>query len=340
MRAAALFAILALCSSASAQRAGTLVVLNKAEASASVVDLATGETVATLPTGVGPHEVAVSPDGRLAVGTDYGDQAVEGASLTVIDLAERAVRATVPLGEWERPHGIAFLPDGRVAVTAERDSAVALVDLETGEIEAAPTGAAMSHMLALSPDGRAAYTGNMMSASVSKVDLHDLRTVTTAGVGPVPEAVAVRPGTGEVWAASQEAGRVTVLDGETLAEVGTAEVGGRPIRIAFTPDGARALVTSVVSSELTVFDAATRERLGVVRLPNGPQTANDAAASVPGGASALPIGVAVAPDGRTAWVALMGRDQVAEVDLESLSVVRYFDVGRWPDGIAFVPAAE
>ena len=338
MRLTVLLTLLALAPAAFAQRAGTLVVLNKAEATASVVDLATGETVATLPTGVGPHEVAVSPDGRVAVGTDYGDQAVEGASLTVIDLDSREVRATVPLGEWERPHGIAFLPDGRVAVTAERDSAVAVVDLGTGEIVAAPTGQAMSHMLAMSPDGRYAYTGNMMSASVSKVDLRDRQTVATAAVGPVPEAVAVRPGTGEVWAASQEAGLVTVLDGEGLGEVGMAEVGGRPIRIAFTPDGSRALVTSVVSSELTVFDADTRERIGVVSLPNGPETGNDAAASVPGGASALPIGVAVAPDGRTAWVALMGRDQVVEVDLESLSVVRYLDVGRWPDGIAFVPA--
>lgn len=338
MRTVVLLSLLALAPAALAQRAGTLVVLNKAEASASIVDLATGETVATLPTGVGPHEVVVSADGRMAVGTDYGDQTVEGASLTVIDLDTRAVRTTVPLGEWERPHGIAFLPGGRVAVTAERDSAVAVVDLETGAIEAAPTGAAMSHMLALSPDGRYAYTGNMMSASVSKVDLRDLRTVATAAVGPVPEAVAVHPTTGEVWAASQEAGRVTVLDGGTLEEVGTAAVGGRPIRVAFTPDGSRALVTSVVSSELTVFDAATRERVGVVRLPNGPKTANDAAAGVPGGASALPIGVIVSPDGQTAWVALMGRDQVAEVDLESLSVIRYLDVGRWPDGIAFVPA--
>ncbi len=32
----------------------------------------------------------------------------------------------------------------------------------------------------------------------------------------------------------------------------------------------------------------------------------------------------------------MGRDQVAEVDLENLSIVRYLDVGAWPDGIAFV----
>ncbi len=53
----------ALLASASPAAAGTLVVANKAEATVSLVDVASGEVVATLPTGAGPHEVAVSPDG-------------------------------------------------------------------------------------------------------------------------------------------------------------------------------------------------------------------------------------------------------------------------------------
>ena len=51
---------------------GTLVVLNKAEASASLIDCATGRELAKLPTGQGPHEVAISPDGKTAVVGDYG----------------------------------------------------------------------------------------------------------------------------------------------------------------------------------------------------------------------------------------------------------------------------
>ena len=48
---------------------GTLVVLNKTEATASLIDLASGRVHATLPTGDGPHEAAVSPDGRTALVT-------------------------------------------------------------------------------------------------------------------------------------------------------------------------------------------------------------------------------------------------------------------------------
>lgn len=40
---------------------GTIVVLNKGEASASLIDRHTQQEVALIETGVGPHEVAVSP---------------------------------------------------------------------------------------------------------------------------------------------------------------------------------------------------------------------------------------------------------------------------------------
>lgn len=176
-----------------AQGSGSLlVVLNKGEATASLVDGASGSTVATLPTGVGPHEVAVSADGRTAVVTDYGDQFTVGATLTVLDLVERAVERTVPTGAWERPHGVAFLPDGRLVVTAEADSAVVVVDLGAGGVMAeAATGGAISHMLARSSDGRYAYTANIRSGSVSKVDLGALTVARYLDVGSMPDGIAL-----------------------------------------------------------------------------------------------------------------------------------------------------
>src|SRR5215208_777490 len=82
--------------------AGVLVVLNKRAATASLLDAASGAAVATLPTGVGPHEVAISPDGRLAVVADYEGPAGAGggSTLTVLDLRARAVARTIPLGEY------------------------------------------------------------------------------------------------------------------------------------------------------------------------------------------------------------------------------------------------
>src|SRR5436190_16561270 len=91
---------------------GTLVVLNKSEATAALVDPESGAVRRTVPTGTGPHEAAVSPDGRCAVVSNYGQQA-PGSTLTVIDLERAAVARTIELGEYHRPHGGQFEADGK-----------------------------------------------------------------------------------------------------------------------------------------------------------------------------------------------------------------------------------
>src|SRR5688500_1028365 len=66
---------------------GTLIVLNKSDNTVSLINVATKTAVATIPTGAGPHEVAVSPNGKIAVIANYGTQQDPGSSLTVIDVA-------------------------------------------------------------------------------------------------------------------------------------------------------------------------------------------------------------------------------------------------------------
>ena len=57
--------------SAQAGPGGTLVVVNKQASTADLIDVGSGGTIATLPTGQGPHELVLSSDGRTAVVTDY-----------------------------------------------------------------------------------------------------------------------------------------------------------------------------------------------------------------------------------------------------------------------------
>ena len=121
--------------------AGTIVVVNKSVATARIIDVGSGETLATLPTGDGPHEVVMSSDGARAVVTDYGAR-TGGSTLTVIDIEGLEVERTIELGEYTRPHGIAFMPgDELLAVTSEASDHVVLVNVGDGEIvKAIPTG--------------------------------------------------------------------------------------------------------------------------------------------------------------------------------------------------------
>ena len=123
---------------APADTTALLLVANKQENTLSVIEIGTGRLLATLPTGHGPHEVAVSSDGRRAVVANYGDQ-TPGSSLTVMDLGTRTVQRTIDLGEYRRPHGIVILPgDSLAAVTVEASQAVLIVRLDGGVKHAIP----------------------------------------------------------------------------------------------------------------------------------------------------------------------------------------------------------
>ena len=84
-----------------ASLSGTLVATNKSPFTATIIDVASGRALATLPTGQGPHEVVLTRDGRTAVVTDYG-AGQGGSTLTVIDVPGLRVTRTISLGEYRR----------------------------------------------------------------------------------------------------------------------------------------------------------------------------------------------------------------------------------------------
>ena len=181
---------------ASAQVAGlsgTLVVTNKGPSTATIIDVASGRALATLPTGQGPHEVVLSRDGRVAVVTDYGAQGPGGNTLTVIDVPGLRVARTIELGQYRRPHGIVFLPgDSLVAVTSESTGNVVIVNVAAGVVRSAiPTTQNGSHMVAVVGDGSLMYTGNIGSNSVSELDGRTGKFVRLWQVPAQPEAINV-----------------------------------------------------------------------------------------------------------------------------------------------------
>src|SRR5579864_4060343 len=99
-----------------------LLVLDKPEGKLLLVDPAAKKVIGQVPTGAGPHEVAVSADGKLAFVANYGDQ-TPGSSLSVIDLEARKEIRRVDLGALRRPHGIAE-SKGKIYFTAEVNKVV------------------------------------------------------------------------------------------------------------------------------------------------------------------------------------------------------------------------
>src|SRR5512132_1546038 len=110
--------VLAFLLAAAAKGADLLVILNKSDNTASILDAKSGAARATVPVGKAPHEVEVLADGKTAAVSNYGTREAAGRSLTLIDIEKGSALATVDLPEGARPHGLRALSDGRLLVTA------------------------------------------------------------------------------------------------------------------------------------------------------------------------------------------------------------------------------
>lgn len=188
--------------------AGILLVGNKGEDSLSFVDLATGRERGRSPTGRMPHEIAVSPDGRQAAVVSYG-----GKSIDIFDVASGARARTIDLAPNEGPHGLAWLADGRLVATTERSRTLTIVDTKRGDsVSAVATGQEGTHMAAVSPDGRRAFTANIPAGTVTVIDLAAGRKLRDVAVGGQPEGIALSPDGRTLWVADLEGERVQAFD--------------------------------------------------------------------------------------------------------------------------------
>jgi DNA-binding beta-propeller fold protein YncE len=307
-----------------------LLVLNKGHRGSTrpselvIVDPGAGRVVARIPTGIESHEVAVSPDGRLAIVTNTGPYSDPGHTLSVIDLKAQKEIRRVELGPLPNPHGIAW-HHGKFYFTAEGARLIARYDPAKDSVDwVMGIGQNSIHMLVFSKDGKKIYTANRGSASVAVVSLAAPGGPGggPGGPGPTiipvkqgPEGIDVTPDGTQVWVGCQDA--ISIIDTASDQVVGTIETGGgRLNRIKFTPDGKLALATN--TGPLIILDVASRKE--IKRIDTG------------GGGSSILI----TPDGARAYIGMTEKDKVAVVDLGKLDVVSEIKTGEGPDGMSWV----
>lgn len=311
---------------------GTLIVLNKAEASASLINLENGQEIKRVPVGEGPHEVAVSPDGRIAVVADYGAQQ-GGNTLTVIDVINGEPVSTIDLGSNRRPHGIVFLDARRVIVTTEASQSVQIVDVvDQAVLHTISTDQAGTHMVAVTPDGTRAFTANIGSDNVTVIDLTEMKVVAQIMTGDEAEGIDVSPDGKEVWVSNRREHSISIIDVATLKVLQKIDCGRMPIRLKFTPDGSKVLVSNAQSAEVAVFDAVTRQEVQRVKIEL-PSTGEQ----MLGSRGPVPIGILLTPSGTLAYVASANADVVSVIDTETWTIQQPLIAGEQPDGMAYSP---
>ncbi len=319
--------LLSRAAAADSKAAPVLLVVNQGDKNISVVDPKAGRQVAVISEGVTAvhgHEVAASPDGRIAYVPIYGNVGVgnpglNGHTMLVIDVPARKVIGNVDFGHGVRPHCVLYnRRDGLLYVTTELDNSVTIVDPTTLKIVGSiPTGQEQSHMLAISQDGRRGYTANVGPGTVSVLDIRARKTLAIIPVAAKVQRISVSNDGSMAFTSDQTKPQLAVIDTSTNKVKAWVPLPGLGYGSASTKDGRWLLVAVPDPAEVAVVDLRTLKMVRTIAVPSAPQE------------------ILVRPDGKVAYVSCNAKHQVAAIDLSRWKVEKLIDVGAGADGLAW-----
>lgn len=275
-----------------------------------------------------PFDAAFSPDGReLAVSDRIA------AVLTVIDQHLGKVIREVKLRS--EPTGVAFSADSRIVYVAEYISGtVAEID-RSGKIKRRLQVAPRPVGLALAPKRGILLVACSAANEVSLIDLAEGKEQTRIPVRREPYYLAVTPDerlavvgnrlpAGDASDPGTSA-EITLIDLETAAKIADIRLPPNSTNvngIAVSPDGKWAYAVhnvgrTALATTLIEYGWINANAVSVIDLSKGKFFATILMDRRDRGA-ANPWGIALSPDGKTAWVTLSGTHQLIKLDLGRL----------------------
>jgi DNA-binding beta-propeller fold protein YncE len=296
-----------------------VIVANQRSGVATLVELASGR-VSHVDLDAKPHEVAVSPDARVAALTIPSEGFRSGRKVVVLDLATAKIARTIDIGDYENPHGVAFVSDSVALIGTLAGTSAVYVDVRNGHVLRVVDGLPENpYIVKLTATGRA-YVSSPHRSKVTEIDVASARISRTIDIADDPAGIAVSADGKELFAAvwrENAGGGIAIYDLEK-GVVSTKLPATQPRRLTVTADGR--LVVASDRDHLRIIDRASRQ----VR-------------SVALGENAGGSGVACAPDSARCYVALSGAGEIVEVDVGAARVLRRFAAQKGADGLAYVP---
>lgn len=292
---------------------------------------ATGEALAVVPTGIGPRGFALY-DGLLYVANRGTDRAA-GSDITVIDLAKLQPIRTIQACAACAPRAVSFDAAGTMWISGQKDQAVYWLKPPYRD----PAGSAIvawgwPQELTRFNGANVMVVGMRSSNELGVIDATNpakVPRVQRVVIGPVPDHVAARPHTNEVWASTNPMGHLAIL---TLAPDGTVsepkifKVLDFLSDLAFTPDGELVVVTATGrAADLAVVDATTHKTIGSLDMNGYAQE------------------FAISPDGKYAAVSMQDDDEkrwLAVVELadgKSPKVINTIPIGGVAGDVIWLP---
>jgi len=201
-----------------------------------------------------PLQVAVTPDGLLALVTSF-DNAVN-----FIDLATNSVSFTLHTDPTINPAGVAITPDGRRAyVTSFNNvnSVIVVIDIASHAIVSTIPAGAWPQGAFVTPDGSQLWVSYPFGNQVDVFDTLTNTPITSRAVNS-PSGIGFNAtGTRAYVASGGSPGTLVAFDTATFQKITSYTVGTYPVDVNVLPGGRFVVVNNFGSGNLSIVDTAT-----------------------------------------------------------------------------------
>jgi DNA-binding beta-propeller fold protein YncE len=231
---------------------------------------------ATITGGKQPSGLSFSPDGKMALVANRGDN-----SISVLSVNGTDVKITDTVAMPDSVAHVVFTPDGKHALAARFPAhKVSVLDIADGKVTYnkvdLPTGQ-WPYNVVVAPNGKLALTsdnggagssdGSVDTTSVIDLEANPPRIIDRVVVGDGPEGLAMSP-KGDLAIAAilrgsnmkkaffyEKNGSLSVLkiDGKKVTKTQDIEVGGLPEAVVFTPDGNYVLAGNFLTEDFSIL---------------------------------------------------------------------------------------
>jgi YVTN family beta-propeller protein len=268
------------------------------------------EVQAVAETGSMPKGVSLSPDGKHAYVTNFGQS--NGKNIDIYNAETLAHEATINV-EGNVVESV-LSPDGKTIYASNfiRNS-VQFIDLASRRVTKEITVGLHPKILVPSSDNKVLFAANWSGQSVSEIDIATgkvLRTLPTSGLNPRGTAFSQN---GVLYVANFNGASIDVFKGPDLKDRHTLPACQIPRHLSLSPDDKMLFISCYHDSQLQAVDVATEKVVHTLHIGSSPKS------------------VEVSRDGRYVWSADYGPET------NSVSVV---DTQDWTARVFRVPGMD
>ena len=332
----------ALCAAGSSSAAETgpvVLAVSRSHGDVVVLHPDTLEPIRRFAVGAGPHDIAVSDDGRLAVVPSFGvfpaphEEPIAPADLqwrqgpseglAIVDLTTDDDSRQLALDDCKRPHGAAFAePTRHIWITCDAEGEIREIDPLSGRTVRVFHVAEGVHKVMLLPERNVLTASNPSAGETYLIELEGER-IDRFETGAGAEGLAANPDQSVVYVAQSGDRTVCGIDVVHRALGPCWPSGGRfPIALAVDEAREQIWVAHNASSDLVALSLETGEQLAKIELPS------------------QPLGMAFDARKRRLYVGLPRLNRVLLLDADTRETLATTDTAMEVDDIDLHPASH